>query len=542
MRKRRQLTGAVLAVVALAGCSSGGNDDDARTAGTLFRGGTTTPGGIGVSGAAGDTTLPPVTLADGTPVTGTSGTGGKPGTVATGGSAGTVAAGGSGFPTSGQTGPGFTATEINIGFQNSEGLQEAFKLIGASGTPGDDRQISEAMVAWLNKNGGIAGRKVVPIHHQTPSTSGTWASQAQAACATFGEDNKVVVAVSGFVGGSDAMSGCMAAKKIAYVESNIWGFSAADFSRLRDIMYQPGRMNADRWSRIYVDGLQSAGFFERNSKLGLLRVDAPTYTHLADDVVKPRLTQIGVKLEKEVVVLTPQGIDDFGRLGAAISNAILQFRQAGVTHLMFLEPAGTLPFFFMPAAESQGYRPRYGPSAADIPDTQAAQVPAEQLHPAPLAVGWMPASDVGNSRHPGGNAIWDQCTKILGDAGIPREVSGIYTVGRCDALLFWKTVLERASSWTLAGFAHRSKHSARPTSRATRSRPRSVQGVTTAPRATALPRSTTGSSGSSTPARHVPLRSTTMTAPTVEEFRAKVRAWFADHARPRPATDALGHR
>ena len=63
----------------------------------------------------------------------------------------------------------------------------------------------------------------------------------------------------------------------------------------------------------------------------------------------------------------------------------------------------------------------------------------------------MPASDVGNSRHPGGNAIWDQCTKILGDAGIPREVSGIYTVGRCDALLFWKTVLERASSWTLAG-------------------------------------------------------------------------------------------
>ena len=154
------------------------------------------------------------------------------GTVATGGSAGTVAAGGSGFPTSGQTGPGFTATEINIGFQNSEGLQEAFKLIGASGTPGDDREISEAMVAWLNKNGGITGRKVVPIHHQTPSTSGTWASQAQAACATFGEDNKVVVAVSGFVGGSDAMSGCMAAKKIAYVESNIWGFSAADFSRL----------------------------------------------------------------------------------------------------------------------------------------------------------------------------------------------------------------------------------------------------------------------------------------------------------------------
>jgi ABC-type branched-subunit amino acid transport system substrate-binding protein len=443
-----------VALVVVAGCSSSKDGKDEGTQG-LFSG-TSVPGGTAdvTTDGSTDTTLTPATLPDGSPApTTATGTAGAAATTRAGGGAtgstGTVP-GAAGFATSGQSGRGYTASEVTIGFQDAINLEVGFALLGAKGTPGDDKQLTDIMVDWVNEHGGIAGRTLRAVHHGTEATSGTWATQAQEACATLTEDNQVVVAVSSFVGGSDAMSGCFASKGVPYVESNLWPFSAADYARLADILYQPGRMNADRWAKVYVDGLQAAGYFEKNAKLGLLRVDGATFDHVANDVFKPRLASLGLKLAKEVVMSNPNGVGDYGRLGAQVSNAIVQFRSEDVDHLMFLEPAGAVPFFFMPAAESQGYHPRYGLSSSDIPATQAAQSPGNQLERS-VFVGWMPASDVGTQGYPEGNPIWNQCKQIMQEAGIPADTSSIYTIGRCDAVLFWKAVLERAKSWTRAG-------------------------------------------------------------------------------------------
>jgi hypothetical protein len=444
--RRIRSTCILLALVA-AGCSSSNGGGDPGTAG-LFSGSTTSAAGAGGSSvpAATDTTLTAATLPDGSPAPTTAGTK----STAPSATNTPIKGAASGHATAGQSGRGFTPTEIRIGFQNSVNLEVGFALVGAEGTPGDEEAITNYMVKWVNENGGIAGRTLVAVNHGTEATSGTWATQAQETCSDLTEDHEIVVAVSSFVGGSDALSGCFAQKGVPYVESNLWPFNGRDYERLGDILYQPGRMNADRWAPAYVDGLKVAGFFERNARLGLLRVDGATFDHLADDIVKPRLASLGLELEKEVVLSNPNGVGDFGRLGAQISNAIVQFRQADVTHLMFLEPAGTVPFFFMPAAESQGYRPRYGMSSTDIPDTQAQQVPAAQLRRS-VAVGWMPPSDVGRDRFTDGNAIWKQCLAIADANGIPTDVGAIYTVGRCDAILFWKTVLDRAKSFTRGG-------------------------------------------------------------------------------------------
>lgn len=43
-----------------------------------------------------------------------------------------------------------------------------------------------------------------------------------------------------------------------------------------------------------------------------------------------------------------------------MQNAVLRFKAAGVTHVLALDETGFIGIAFLTAAESNGYRPRYG--------------------------------------------------------------------------------------------------------------------------------------------------------------------------------------
>jgi hypothetical protein len=348
----------------------------------------------------------------------------------------------------GKVGPGVTDTEIKIGFQITGNLGAGFALVGASGEAPEERLIYDALVDWINNSGGLAGRKLVPVYHDTDPTGGTWATQAQAACATFTEDNQVLLVGTSVVGGSDALYGCLSAKGKPTIEQNLWLFDHTYYDGKPGLLYQPGRMSPDRWAKAYVDGLLEAGYFKGDPKVGLVRFDAPVFKRVSDGVLKPRMASHGLKFTEEIAVSSPESVAGFSSSSSQISNAILRMRNSGVSHVMFLENAGILPFLFMPAAESQGYRPRYGLSSNDIPATQEDQVPKVQLVGS-VGVGWLPGSDVANENYPPGNAVHDQCLAVAKAAGTSE--SGFYVQPPCDTLLFLRTVLDNATDLTTDG-------------------------------------------------------------------------------------------
>lgn len=395
-------------------------------------------GAIGVgsaSGAAGAASVPGRGAAS--PIAGTSPR-----------AAGAAAAAAAGVP----EGRGLTSKTITVGFQVSKDLQAGFAAVGANGSPPNESQIVDALVKWVNDTGGIAGRKLVALKHETDPTGGTWASQAQAVCADFTQDHKVFAVGSSPVGGSDALLNCLAPTGTPLIEQNLWLFDDQYYRQFPGMLYQPGRASPSRWAKAYVEGLDRTGFFKgATTKVGLLRFDAPVFARISNNVLKPTMARFGHRFDSEIAVREPAGISDFGGMAAEFNNAIVTMRGQGIDHVMFLENAGEMPFFFMQQADSQGYRPKYGLTSNDIPATLAGQESASQLNGATV-VGWTPPNDVGYDKSSGPNPANDKCRQIMTKYGVTNQ-QGFYVQSLCDTVFFLRTVVPSIRSTAAASFA-----------------------------------------------------------------------------------------
>ncbi|HWH31506.1 MAG TPA: hypothetical protein VNU01_02415, partial [Egibacteraceae bacterium] len=315
-----------------------------------------------------------------------------------------------------------------------------------------EEQIVIALTKWLNKRGGIRSRTVVPVIHKTNPTSGSFSTQAQAACATFTEDNQVFAAGSAPAAGSEVLAACMASKRTPFLAHNYWPFGEQHFRQWAGYFYQPGRAAGERHWAASVDALAGAGFF-KGAKVGIVHFDAPHFRHLVKDVVVPGLARHGVKAPTEAAVSTIYQASDVSKVSAEANSIILRFRAEGVTHVLFVEYQGTIPFFFLPQAESQGYRPAYGLVSSNNPSTVAKQSPAAQLQKV-TGVGWNPSGDtLKGNYHP--NATAAQCEMAMREGGyaVDYSAAGFYLYPHCDTLLFLKAAIERAQELTPQGLA-----------------------------------------------------------------------------------------
>ena len=350
-------------------------------------------------------------------------------------------------PGSLEMGTGVTEETITIGFQAGE-TGAAFAAVGAALQPAYEDEMAEALVDWVNATGGIRGRRLQAVIHETETTQGSFAAQAQRACSDFTEDNEVFAVVSSAVGGDDSMVACLHEKQTPLIERNTWVWDQTYFDEYPDL-YRPGHLRAEDGYRAYLEGLQQIGFFD-GATVGLLRFDAPVFDRIMDGVVNPTMGRLGVDFN-EYVISSPGGVGDFGGSGAEMGAAVLRMRGDGVTHVIMVENAGIMPFFFLKEAESQGYRPTYGFSTIDIPDTQASQGDANQLSGA-VAIGWAPGIDAGDGDMPDYETPnYLLCRQILSDAGV-QNIAAFYAQSQCDAVFMLRAALERAPALTREGF------------------------------------------------------------------------------------------
>jgi ABC-type branched-subunit amino acid transport system substrate-binding protein len=351
-------------------------------------------------------------------------------------------------------GNGFTASTISIGFELlDQNSSQGARLIGASSTDtGDTKKYATAIVDHINANGGIAGRKVTPVFHTTNVLAGTWDSHAQATCAAFAEDNKVFAAVASMYQLSEVLGRCLAQHGTPIILNGRAVRDDAMLADLADFLYMPSRMSASRFAALTVDGLAELGFFEPGAKVGILRFDRPVQARIVNQVLRPKLGKLNVNVVAEEAVSYPDSINGFGTTSAQLSSAVLRLRAAGVTHLIPVDDHGILSFLFMPQAESQGFRPRYGLSTNNQPFVIEDNMPAEQFKRA-VGVGWIPADDVAFQRNPGGNPTEDLCRSLFQKAGadFPSRFAWSNALNYCDSLLFLKAALDRAPALSVAG-------------------------------------------------------------------------------------------
>jgi hypothetical protein len=123
---------------------------------------------------------------------------------------------------------------------------------------------------------------------------------------------------------------------------------------------------------------------------------------------------------------------------------------------MFQGEGGGYPNFFMPAAESQGYHPKYSLRSDMAPAlTLQGIVPEAQLQNA-IGIGWSPVQDVDAAHDPGPSNKNDQlCLDIMKKASIDVSNRGarLAAVGYCSGTLFIQQVLAKASAPNSTEFA-----------------------------------------------------------------------------------------
>ncbi len=353
-------------------------------------------------------------------------------------------------PSAGFTGLGVSATEIKIGMT----LVQAGSIFGdVTGVPvdfGDTRAQANAVVEYVNNHGGIAGRKVVPVYYNFDlARPGLTDGQSeQEACSAWTEDNKVFAAINTTLA-RQALLVCLAGRGVPAIHNGM-PVDQQTLNKYHGFWYAGyggAAMTLERLAEKQVKVFAQQGFFGKDAVVGIEYFDDPQYRRVINDVFKPELARAGVN--KVVLQAAPRG-------GIEATSYVTAFRGAGVTHVLFFGEESLYALFFIRAADTQLYSPRYGLHTGMAMGQLLQQAsPANQMANA-NAFGWTPVVDVDNAHDPGPvSARNSLCLDIQRAAGqdMANRGAAITAIGYCDGLFLLQDALARVPRIDVPGLA-----------------------------------------------------------------------------------------
>jgi hypothetical protein len=398
----------------------------------------TTPDGSGGSGAD-------VTGSGARAVEGGTGAGVLPGPGASGTTPGSARGG---FV----SGPGVTATTIALGIPYCNDCAQASAALGfGSDDPGDTRRYFQAALDDVNARGGVLGRKLVPVFHEV-SVKDNFDASMQAACETFTKDHKVAAIYSR----GEIIFDCAKKAGIIAVGS---GATGALFQRYPNV-FSPSSIRLERLGAVTVQAMVKQGWLKPDpswptGKIGIVTWDTNDYHYAIDKGWLPALRTAGLKATDVRYITPPQSDSSVADASAAMSSAVLSFRQKGIDHVFLADgPAGIIASggittLFVAGAESQKYYPRYGFNPSNTPEDASAQLPADQMAGmlAITATDGTRANDEGMAL----NSQRERCFQVMRRKGLTAtegKATALYALGACETAWFSEAVLQRATSGT----------------------------------------------------------------------------------------------
>lgn len=350
---------------------------------------------------------------------------------------------------------GVTATTISIGLEYTKGADEARRSMGFEGvTSGDQKRQLDILVAHINKTGGMAGRKVVPVFHAYDAKSGSTSSEKeQAACSTFTEDHKVFAVISA-INHTEVFLSCLTKVGVPYISAPGLTINDDDVFRRYPLHLELNAVSLSEQGALFGKPLADTGYYDKGAKIGLLTFEQANFQRAVNGHLKPGLKRIGLSLTDEVKLAYPQSTSDQGAMAAAINNAVLRFRQSGVTHVLITDVSALVTVLFATTASSQGYYPRCGWLSPNGGQAAANLISDKKSLEGAVELGWYPAIDLDAANQdikaPGAK----RCADLFAAHGYRPSDRNEETVLQlqCEIFFFTQQATTRSAELTGQGF------------------------------------------------------------------------------------------
>lgn len=257
---------------------------------------------------------------------------------------------------------GVSPDAIKVGFNIANLNGFAAAGLAATNVLRDDMpQVIDAWVDDVNKNGGINGRKIVPIKKSVDLVN---ASDQRAKCLEHTESDQVFSVIDSVSASYKASMACYTVEhKTPLVNSVTYGDAFLKQGLPYHVSPSP---HLNQQFKDAVFAAKDAGFFDVTKgfvKLGILTDDCDTEAN--DD------PKIGFVAYLRQAGVTPDKISEF-RLSCdlvqqqrQVAQAVLQHKGDGVTHVL---PAVAWPAVqtYLQNADSQLFKPKYRPGISQL--------------------------------------------------------------------------------------------------------------------------------------------------------------------------------
>lgn len=345
---------------------------------------------------------------------------------------------------------GVTDDTIYVGWMDFDLAAAAAGIGAVSGSPVEaenakPRDMGNAVVKYLNERGGFAGRKVEIVwayidaaQYVTPEGR---RRQQQQTCATWTEDNEVF-AFLGQAMSEDLLLDCARTSNSVIVPHVAGPPVDEQVQReMKNLWYSLTRMVGDRRERNLVKNLVERGVLTPNSKVGIMIEDRPATKRAVSNGMERELAAHGIEVVAKAVY--PDIVE------SPWATYTLQFRQAGVTHVLFSNTfsasTGWPTLFMQREAENQGWNPIWGIGSDNHPGSLAILGAVRNQMANTYVMGWQPPYDVIGTYDPSDTR--SVCARIEKEHGFPEHYADPY----CDVLMFFQQAMNRANEVSPAG-------------------------------------------------------------------------------------------
>lgn len=378
--------------------------------GTAVDGGATSPSG-GVSSGQSSGSLP-----------GGSTPGATRGPSAVGGSA----------PVGGPTGG---LAPVKIGFTTVPDAAAFFAAFGASAEDVDQAAAIRSAVAWVNTHGGLNGHKLdAKIEEVSATSQDSYDSQYQRLCQKYTQDDKVAAASNVGVGANSNMDACMNRAKTLFLTGSNTLHDEQDYAAT-PLVVSPHEVSSSVLAKTIAQLIVGRAFEKSGGNVGLLNYDIPEYNRAFDRYLKPILAAAGIGVVRYTIP-PPASTADIGNSVSVVQSAQLKMAAQGVKTVTFL--CSGCAAFFIQAANSQNYYPRYVLSSLDTPGAADGSTYERALRSS-VSIGWQPAADYGTTAPPAPpaySATYKRCYDIQKKGGVIKSAGSVgIAIVTCEAVL-----------------------------------------------------------------------------------------------------------
>lgn len=306
----------------------------------------------------------------------------------------------------------------------------------------DSKKAFDVLIKGINAEGGLDGRKLVPVTYTFDSSTDNYPNQAAAACASFTQDHHVPVVIDTAFGASQGFGDCLGKAGVFLFAT--YGEPDAATSSHWSLHANADNMTIDRNYSSVLTTLHTSGYVARSNQLGVVVEGCAPEKAAYQATIGPMIRSLGLKAPVEVEVGCTTGIGSAGPAAAALSNAVLRFRQSNVDRVMFVSGyEATALLLFSQAASSQGYHPGYVLSShAEVAPNRSGL--ASDQWPQLAGAGYVPRGDVD-----GATALLPvekRCLSLAraGGVSVPSGDQGVI-FGSCNPLLLLEAALKGSS-------------------------------------------------------------------------------------------------